>query len=268
MRIRISVVVALAGLVAREARAQPAALNPPAPLVANVRGPSPGESARSLQAAERAQEMGLPSAAAAIFQRLIETPGADRQAATLGLATALLDEGKALEAEKVLTAWTGERGAAWHLRKGLAAAAQGETTTAKNERDASHINELPPADRGWHLYLQGTIATMENEPDKAKVLFGQAVDAAGSSLARARFLLKQDEARLRGGGAVSEVALETTRKNLATYQGRKVGYDIARTYAVMLDASGKKGEAAEVLQRQVVSLPPEEHEELDEMRLL
>lgn len=268
MRIRISVVITLAGLAAGVAHGQPAPLNPPAPLVARDEAPSPGENARSLQAAERAQAMGLPSAAAAIFQEVLDAPGADKQAATLGLATALLDAGRPLDAEKVLAAWTGERGAAWHLRKGLAAAAQGETTTAKNERDASHINELPAADRGWHLFLQGTIATQENEPDKAKVLFGQAADAAVSSLARARFLLQQDEARLRSGGPVSDAALESTRKNLEAYQGRKVGYDIARTYAVMLDAAGKKAEAAEVLRRQIVSLPPEEREELDEMRLL
>jgi len=270
MCIRIPLVLALAGLAAAGARAQEP-LNPPPPLVAAgtvAAGPSAGENAVSLAAAQRAQEMGFPSVAAVICRRLLEQPDGDRATLALGLATALLDEGQAVEAEAALNAFVGVRGAAWHLRKGLAAAGQNELTTARNERDAAHLNELPPADRGWHLFLQGTIATMEGEHDKAKALFGQAVDAAVSAQARARFLLKQDQARLRGAGPVSDANLEATRKNLELYEGRQVGYDLARTYAAMLGAAGRKGEAVAVLQRQLMALPAEERGELDEMRLL
>jgi TolA-binding protein len=270
MRFRIFLVVSLA-VMAAEVRAQ-APLNPTPPLVAAAAEPeSAGDRMLDLVAAQRAQEMGFPSAAAAIYRRFLEDPTravGDRSAATLGLATALLDEGLAAEAERVLDAFEGPRGAAWHLRRGLAAAQQGFVTTARNERDASRIGELSEADRGWHLFLQGMIATAENEHGKAAILFGQAIDAAASPLARARFLLKREQARLRDGGAVSEVQLEATRRNLEEYEGRQVGYDIAQTYAAMLDTVGRKAEAVTVLQRQLVSLPVEERAELDEMRLL
>jgi TolA-binding protein len=250
------------------ARAQPP-LNVPPPLAA------PGAPARSaaqevlaMTAAERAVAMGFPSAAEAIYRELLQHPGADRAGITLGLATALLDQGRGADAEKVLDAFDGPRGAAWHLRRGLAAVQQGFVTTAKGERDASRIDELPPADRGWHLFLQGLIATAENEHGKAVVLFGQAMDAAVSGPARARFLLKREQARLRGGSPVTDAQIEATRRSMEQFQGRRAGYDLARTLAAMLDAAGKKSEAIEVLRRELASLPAEERDELDEMRLL
>lgn len=269
MRIRILLVLGLALAAVDAARAlEP--LNPPPPLAAPpaAAAESAGEAGLTLVAAQRAQELGLPSAAAALYRQLLDTPGADRLAATLGLATALIDEGQGAEAERVLESWTGPRDAAWHLRRGLAALLRNFVTTARNERDAARIAELPPGDRGWHLFLQGSIATAENEHDKAAALFAQAVDAAVSPPARARFLLKHEEARLRGGQPATAADLEKLRKNVEQYQGRAVGYGFARSYAIMLDTLGRKADAVRVLQQQLVALPAEERGELDEMRLL
>lgn len=265
--------MALAALVAAGLRAQGEAgpLTPPAPLTIPAPArPTPAANALTLIAAQRAQEMGFPSAAAALYRQLLDTPGADRNAAAEGLATALLDEGQGLEAEKALNLVTGPHSAAWHLRKGLAAAEQGELTTARNERDESKFDQLPPGDRSWHLFLQGTIATMQKEQDKAKDLFSQAANAAVSAIARARFQLKAEQAHLRssGGPAITEADLEATKKNVEQYMGRKIGYDLARTYAAMLDASGHQRTAIAVLQRQLMGLPAEEREEFDEMHLL
>ncbi len=268
MRLRFSLVFWLAAMAAGGARAAEP-LNALPPLVSpQPAGESPGEDVLEFGAAQRAQEMGFPSAAAALYRKLLDAPGVDRSAATLGLATALLDEGQGLEAEKVLVALPSPRGAAWHLRKGLAAALQHEITTAKNERDASRIGELSAEDRAWHLFLQGLIATGENEHDKAAVLFNQATAAAASSPGRARFLLKREEARLRSMQPANPADLEKLRKNVEQYQGRSVGYGFARSYAVMLDNLGRKADAVQVLQKQLVSLPAEEHAELDEMRLM
>lgn len=244
-------------------------LNPPPPLVsAAPAGASPGETVLTLEAAQRAQELGFPSAAEALYRTMLDTPGADRLAATQGLATALLDQGRGADAERVLEAWTGPRDAAWHLRRGLAALQQNFVTTARNERDASRIGELSGADRGWHFFLQGLIATAENEHDKAAALFNQAVEAAAGTPARAQFLLKREEAHLRGTQPVNAADLEKVRKNVEQYQGRSVGYGFARSYAVMLDVLGRKADAVQVLRRQLVSLPAEERAEGDEMRLL
>ena len=65
--------------------------------VANA--PSPGTAAVAVAAAERAQELGFPATAVELYRGVLEQPGADRAALTLGLVTALLDDGRAGEAE-------------------------------------------------------------------------------------------------------------------------------------------------------------------------
>lgn len=270
MRFRTFVVGWLVtGAAALLARAQPP-LNSPSPLLgaAGAAAASPGDSARELQAAQRAQEMGFPAIAETLYRKLLAASGGDHTGAALGLATALLEEGKPAAAEEVLGAVPEPRGAAWHLRKGLAAMQQNQLSTAKHERDASRVNELSPADRGWHLFLQGMIATAENEPDKATALFNQAVEAAASTLARGQFLLKREQTRLRSGAVVTEAQAQAMRRNFEQFQGRPLGHGFARSYAVMLDALGRKNEAIAVLQHQLVALPAEQRLEIDETRLL
>lgn len=250
-----------------EGRAQ-TPLNVAAPLL----GPraelvTRGEDAVSLAAAERAQELGFSSAAEAIYRQLLERGGPEVEAATMGLATALLDQGRGADAERVLHAFEGQRTAAWHLRKGLAAWQQGFLTTAKNERDATRPNELTPTERGWHFFLQGLIAISDGEPDKAAVLFGQAAEATPSAPARAQFQLKQEQLRLRRG-QVTEASLASARRNMDEFSGRARGYQWTRIYAAMLDELGRKAEAAQVLERQLQTMPAEERAEGDETRLL
>lgn len=264
MRFRILPVLALA-MIAAHAQ-EP--LNPPSPFVAPVAAnASPGAAAVTLEAAQRAQELGLPSAAAVLYRELLAAGGGDRAAAVLGLATALLDDGRTAEAKQALEEVAGLHDAAWHLRAGLVAMQQKQTAAAKSELAAVHGDQLGAGDRSWWFYLQGLVADADGDGPKARDFFSQAEDAATSPQARARFLLKREQARLRTAPA-SEADAERQKKNLEQYQGRKVGYDLARTYAVTLDALGRKNEAVAVLQQQLVGLPGEERSELDEMRLL
>lgn len=275
MRVSFSLVLALRGGVAFAAEPEP--LHAPAPLVALTPGaPSTGENMVTLLAAQRAQEMGFPSAAAVLYRRLLDTPatpgtaagGADRATLTLGLATALLDDGRPAEAQQALNQLVTPRNAAWHLRAGLAAAELRQLDVAKSEAGAVHANDLPGADRGWWLFLQGMIAQADGDHDKAKEYFSQGVDAAGSSQARARFLLRREQSRMRSGPPATEAEADKVRRNVEQFQGRAVGYGFAQTYAVMLDALGRKNEATAVLRRQLMTLPAEERGELDQTRLL
>lgn len=268
MRLRILVVGWVIFGCAATAWAQPP-LNPPSPLIeAPAATDSPGGSTMDLQAARRAQEMGFSAIAVTLYRRLLDAPGGDHAGAALGLATALLAEGRPEEAERVLESIPEPHGSAWHLRKGLAAMQQNQLSTGKRERDSSRVNELSPADRGWHLFLQGMIATAENEPDKATALFSQAIEAASSTMARGQFLLKREQMRLRSGASVTEAQAQAMHRNFEQFQGRPLGHGFARSYAVMLDALGRKNEALAVLQRQLLALPAEERAEMDETRLL
>ncbi|MBS0631818.1 MAG: tetratricopeptide repeat protein [Verrucomicrobia bacterium] len=266
MRIRIIFAGLLALGAAGGLRAQEA-IAPTAPLI-TVPGltPSPGANAVSLEAAQRAQELGFPSAAAALYREMLVQAGADHTTLTLALATALLDEGLAAEANDSLNTILIGRGAAWQLRSGLAAALSGRLDAAKAALAAIKPADLAPEDKSWYQYLQGLTAEAAGDMDKAKVFFAQAEALATSAQARARFLLKREQALLRSG-PVSEADAERTRKNLDQLQGRQVSYGLARTYAAMLDTLGKRNEAVSVLRRLLLTLPPEERAEIDRTRL-
>ena len=63
------------------------------------------------------------------------------------------------------------RGAAWHLRLALAAAARQKFALAKAELAAIRPEDVSPADRAWFLYLQGQVAEAGNDVNRAKELF-------------------------------------------------------------------------------------------------
>ena len=264
MRFRILPVLLLATAVVLRAQAP---LYAPVPLVVAARTASAGDNALTLAAADRAAEMGFPAVAAELYRGLLAAPDGDRSRLTLGLATALLDDGRAAEAESALQGYIGWRGAAWHLRMALAAMQQRKVDGARGELAAIKADEVAATDRAWYFYLQGLLADAANDVNGAKELYQQAEGAAGTNFSRARFILAREQARLRLG-PVTDAEAETQRKNLDQFQGRKIGYGIARTYAAMLDALARKSEAIALLQRQLATMPAEERDELDSTRLV
>jgi len=265
-RMRLCPLLILLPLAAAPARAQDP-LNPPVPLMDSSSGPSPGERTLTLLAAQRAQEMGFPDAAAGLYRELLAASEADRSQLALALATALLDDDRPREADEVLRGSIGLRGSAWHLRAALVAAELHRTGEARSELDAVRSGDLTPADRAWHLYLQGLLASGAGSPIQASGLYEEAEKAAATELVRARFGLAREEERLRVGPA-NEDTIEQTRQNQERFEGTATGYDFARTYAVMLAGAGRRSEAVAVLQRELVALPAEERARQDDFRLL
>jgi len=250
---------------ARVAALEP--LNPPVPLAPSRPSVSPGESALVIVSAQRAQALGFPSTAVTLYRSLLALPGADTGRLTLSLASALLDDGDVSGAGKALDSYTGARGASWHLRAGLVAASQQHTEQAKAELAAAHFEELSSAERGWHFFLQGMLADAANEPVRAAGLYQQAASAAVSDLGRARFLLAEEQVRLRLGG-VTEEQLSADRKNAEKFQSQKIGYGFTREYAIALNSLNRKPQAIDVLQAALRSLPQEERSETDHFRIL
>ncbi len=259
----LSLSVALTTLMSQEA------LHAPTPLLNDpgLEVESPGNSTLSLLAAQRAQELGFPSAAVILYRSLLDQAGADRAKVNLALITSLLDDGRALEAQNVLNEYVGLKGPEWQLRAGLVAAQQSDFSEAREAVSGLLPEDLPVADRGWLYFLKGILADEAGDPSKGRGLYELAENAATSSMARARFVLAREQARLRTG-SVDEALAEEARKNMERLQGRKAGYGFARTYATMLDMLGRKGEAVSVLQRQLLSLPAEEQTEEDDFQLL
>jgi tetratricopeptide (TPR) repeat protein len=244
-------------------------LNAPAPLVTlpGATVPSDGGQLMAQTAARRAQELGFPSVAAALYREMLEQPGANRAEFTLALVTALMDAGRVEEAAQTLQGFVGLRDAAWRLRAGLIAAQQKRFDDARAAIAGITAEELVAGDRGWLYFLQGVLADAAGDLNRARGFHEQAETVAVSEMARVRFILAREQARLRMAPADANL-LEEARKNMERLQGRKAGYGFARTYAVMLDSMGRKGDAIAELQRQLLMLPPEERTEADDFRLL
>ena len=242
-------------------------LNPPVPLAPAPASVSPGEAALVIVSAQRAQALGFPSTAVTLYRGLLAAPGADAGRLTLSLASALLDDGDVAGAGKALESYTGSRGAGWHLRAGLVAANLQHTEQAKVELAAAHFDELSSAERGWHYFLQGMLSDTANEPVRAAGFYQQAASSAVSDLQRARFLLAEEQVRLRIGG-VTEDQLNADRKNAEKFQSQRIGYGFTREYAIALNSLSRKQQAIEVLQGALRTVPPEERSETDHFRLL
>lgn len=244
-------------------------LSPAVPLVAvpGLSKQTPGAGVLSLQAAQRAQKLGFPSAAVALYEELLAQPGSDRAALTLALVTALLDEGQVAEANSTLESYVGPKSTGWYLRAGLVAAKLGDYGRAREELASLKAEDFSDQDRGWFHFLQGVLADQSGELGQARAYYEQAENAAVSELARARFVLARVRARLHAG-PVDEALAEEAERNMVRLEGRKGSYGFARTYAAMLNALDRKDDAVAVLQRQLLLLPAEERSERDEFYLL
>ena len=228
---------------------------------------SPGAAALTLAAAQRAQELGFPATAVELYRAALAAPSADRATLTLGLVTALLDDGRIAEAESALNGWIGLRGSAWQLRAGLAAVTARKIDAAKAALAAVKETELAPSDRAWWFYLQGLLAGESGDVKATNKFFEQAQVAAVTELARTRFRLDAERILLRRSGTGNEADLAGQRQAMTRFAGQATGYGAARTYAANLNALGRKSEAVAVIQQQLLGLPRDERQFADDFRL-
>ena len=248
-------------------------LNPAIPLVPPTAGVSLGASVIARSAAQRAQDLGLPLIAADILRRAREVAPADRLALTLALATALLDGGRIDEAVVALDEVKESAGAAWRMRAGLAAFYLGKRDEAQAHWDLIKLDDLAPPDRPWYWFLTGALLDTVPLRDgaaiaKANEFYSKAEAAAPNELAKARFQLAGERVRLRTVGTPKESDLKSARDNYERFQGTPLGYDFAKSYTVMLDMLGRRGDAVTFLQAVLIPIQRSEREAWDTLRLI
>jgi len=220
--------------------------------------------------ANGALQAGFPATAAEIYREILRAsvllPEA-RQRVTLALVTALMDNGDQAEAEKVLSGYDGPHTAAYQLRTGLLAANARRIPQAKAALAAGKAEDLGPADKGWWFFLQALVAEAEGNISSANELYTQATKVAVSELQRARFMLGQEQARLKFG-QTNEADLATAKGNMERWQGTRQGYFHTQTYAAGLVLFKREAEAQAVLQSQLSVLPASERNVADQFRLM
>lgn len=243
---------------------------PPPWLGGEVVPPVSGPILLDRAAAERALELGFPAEAATLWARAAATPGLvmeEGRRLRLAWAAALIEARRLPEARAVLAGVPAGAEARVRLREGLIALAEGDFVAARGILAKVVPGEVPGEERAWWHYAQGILADEAGEVAAASEAFNAAAAAAGSRLQRARFELADMQARLRRS-AVTEAQVATLRQNVDRFQGRGVGYDFAKQYAVALGAMGRAGEAAAFLQSQLQTLPATETAIADDFRLL
>jgi len=245
----------------------------PAPLVLNG-GEVPPANGFALQiSAQRALEMGFPTIAADMFQRLLDSPATKselRAQLTVDLVTALLDEDRTDEASAALKKYLGLATPAFRLRQALVAFREQRYDEARATAAAITAEELPAADRSWQLFLQGQLAEVApRDVNRALTLYQQAIDAAVAETQRTRFTIAREEAKLKLGD-FSEPKLTEAKQGVDKYQGQggQQLYGYVKLYTLNLYSLRSKSEAATFLQRQLQALPVEERAINDEWRLL
>lgn len=260
----------LAALLAAGLRAQ-GLIAPAAPLAPPPAAVSPADQGATLAAARRAHDLGLLGLAAELYRKLQDMPGADRPAASLALAAVLLDAGLPAEADQALAALPPPHGAAWQLRRGLAALQLRRREAAQAAWDAVRPDDVPSEDRAWYVFLQAALYDTATPRDvtKANELYNRARDLAPTELAKAQFQLAAERVRLTPLKPPGEGELEQARKLHEQFRGRETGYGPARQYAVMLVLAGRRGDAVRFVQQQVLlGMPPAERGWRDEFHFL
>lgn len=230
----------------------------------------PGRWIMAENRADQALQSGFPATAATIYGEILadkNVPEEMRQRVTLARVTALMDAGDLAAAESALQSYDGARGSAYQLRAGLLAINAHKVAPARSALAAGKVEELPESDRGWWYFLQASIADEEGQIVQANAIYEQAMRAAVSDLQRARFVLGQEQSRLRTD-QVSETQLATLRANMDRFQGQRTGYAYVRTYAAALAGLGRSVEAQEILQRQLATLPVTERDAADQLGLM
>ena len=246
--------------------ASPAPLGAEGAAVQNV----PGRWIISEARADQALQIGFPATAATIYREILAdkaVPAGTRQRVTLSLVTALMDAGEPAAAQTALQSYDGPRGTAFQLRVGLLAVTARRFDQARAALTGGKVEDLPEADRGWWYFLQASVVESEPNITLANQLYEQAKQVAVSDLQRARFVLGQEQSRLRSGQS-SEAQLATLRGNLDRFQGTRTGYDVARSFATALAALGRTAEAQAVLDHQLAVIPASERNVADQIRLM
>ncbi|MFT3869284.1 MAG: tetratricopeptide repeat protein [Nibricoccus sp.] len=220
-------------------------------------------------AAERALQMGFPSAAVDLYQKLIDNPALkpdDRNKLLVAQATALLEDNRTDEAAAALKKYVGLPTAACQLRLALIAFRERRFDDARRQVGGITPDQLPEDDRSWWYYLNGKLAETVRDFTHANIFLQQAVDVSKSEPQRVHFSLAQELARL-SMGEFSEARATELRQGVERFQGRPL-YAAVTSYVIVLNQLGRKAEAIAVLQRQLQALPLDERAVSDEWRLI
>ena len=204
--------------------------------------------------------------ATAVLREASTLPAVRLEAARIASLGALAAE-DATGAAAILNEWPGERDNSWTLRQALLEVLTGNLSAAAQRTASLNPQGLDPTEVPWVSFLQGVAAEARGDIEAAQAAHAAAAAAATTPGMRARIELR----RLRvlvANATPDEQTLTQLRERVANFTGRQVGWQAAQQLAQALLKLGRSAEAVQVLEAQLLELPPEDPGARDRCRLL
>jgi len=262
-------------------QAQPSAPQPGVPGAAapaipldngSLAAPAEGADHRwAILAADDALHTGLPALAETAYRRLLaeeDLSSAQRVHIQLNLVSALIAQRRFDDARQALDEASLGGSPARNLRAAILAHQAGELDRARGLLAETAPAALAAPDVPWYFLLEGFLAEQAGDLESAERSYTRARASTLFDAQRSLFEAAILRQRILSGEA-SEQTAERLRAKLEANQGRRIGFQFAREYAVVLDQLGRKEEALAVLEEQRrLLLIPENKGEADQLLLL
>ena len=248
----------------------------PVPLIENEEQRSEQAALRIVwqkEAADNALRSGLASIAVGLYDQLLEGAdplNPDTHELELSRMTALIALGQIEEADAALNQFGGVEDSQYFLRRALTSFFLGDRSVAKRMVDRVSVDELKSYEIPWYFLVRGLLdQEYRNEEDERSNL-NQARYTAVSPEQKAQidliiyrtFLLEEgrlDQGDLNRLNADSEIAIR---------EGKRVGFQFAKEYAIGLHAIGQPEEAVKAIQNTLPRILEANFDIRDELLLL
>ena len=221
----------------------------PVPILSSVDDKSlPSARERSLlQLAQQAQEAGLSSSAAQLFNEVIKSKNSTAQekvAAQLGLATSLIERNKSTEAKAALKSIPDSPSK--NLLTGLVAFLDNDLITAGEISDKLTIDSLSPAEVPWLHTLKALIANAKFDNDNFNNNLNLATQSALSEEQRQRIQVLCYRASVISG-KINDSVINALRDIVKNNKNPEFTFAHQRNLALALARQDKKNEALAIL---------------------
>ncbi len=245
------------------------------PVPYPMAGPDTGAAAVSAEwtaaAGRDALRVGLPDLAQGLFRQALATPGIDaktKDALNLDLATAWLALDQVGNATTALNAVGAKDSGSYTVRAALLAARLAQWPEAAAQLAKVSAGGLPAADRPWYYVVQALLAEQAKDAAASQAAWQRAGEAATTPLQKAQFeaALWRSQMMLTGEATVEREA--TLAQRAKEFLNQPAGVEFAKEDAIVLEKLGRHDEAINVATQLLNTMPDEDADAKDSVRLL
>jgi len=225
------------------------------------------------EAADNALRSGLASIAVGLYDQLLEsiTPSyPHKQELELSRISAFIALGKLEEADIALTKYSEIQDSQFNLRRALVSFLNGDRSVAERMADRVVESELNANELPWYLMLRGLLILKPQDEDDEESFLNRARFAAISPEQNAQIELLIYRTVLLKSERLNQRELNRLKADseLQMRQGKRIGFQFAKEYAIGLHVMDRPDEAIQVIQETIPRIEEADYDIRDELLLL